>query len=229
MKVSVIGAGPAGLFFSALLKRRDTDHEITVYEQNSPNTTYGFGVGFSKAALNFLEQADPKLHENIIASSEFLECLAIVHKGERISISGNDFYGIERLCLLNLLKKEALANGVQIIENKRIETLNNLEKCDLIVGADGINSVVRNTLSHRFQPVIKQCKNQLIWYATSRISEGIELIFKKTDVGLFIGHTYRYKNNRNTFVVECGSSTWHAAGLDNMSDIETHILRKYIL
>lgn len=221
MKVSVIGAGPAGLFFATLLKRRDKTHKVTVYEQNSSNTAYGFGIGFSKAALNFLEQVDLKLQKSILASSEHLERLTIVHKGERISIAGNDFYGIERLCLLNLLKKEALANGVQIIENHRIETLNNFESSDLIVGADGINSVIRSLFSKEFQPVITQCNNKLIWYATPRISDGIELMFKETDAGLFIGHTYRYKNNRNTFIVECAPSTWYAAGLDAMSDIQS--------
>lgn len=221
MKVSVVGAGPAGLFFATLLKRGLSSHEVTVYEQNPANTTYGFGVGFSGAALNFLQKADLDLYEAILASSEHMKCLTIVHQGVHVPIFGNDFYGIERICLLNLLKKQALASGVRLIENRRIGALQDLEDYNLLVGADGINSIVRHAFRNDFQPVITECQNILIWYGTSRVSNGIELIFKATDIGLFIGHTYRYRTDQNTFVVECAPNIWKAAGFDTMSEAES--------
>lgn len=221
MKVSVVGGGPAGLFFATLLKQGQSCHEVTVYEQNAADTTYGFGVGFSKSALNFLQKTDSNLYEEILAVSEHMKCLTIVHQGVHVPILGNDFYGIERICLLNLLKKRALMNGVRFIENCRIEAVHDLENYDLLVGADGVNSIVQHTFRSNFQQTITECQNKLIWYGTSRVSNGIELIFKETSIGLFIGHTYRYRTDRNTFVVECSPDVWQAAGFDTMSESES--------
>lgn len=221
MKVSIVGAGPAGLFFSILLKQSDATHDIIIYEQNDVNTTYGFGVGFSKGALNFLQKADVHLHKKTLSAAQHLNHLTITHQGESIPIFGTDFYGIERIHLLNLLRQQALENDVQILNNYHIENLNDLEDSDLIIGADGVNSVVRDFYKNYFNPHIIQCKNRLIWYATSKVTNGIELIFKETEVGLLIGHTYRYTPNKNTFVVECTPNAWHHAGFNTMSEKES--------
>jgi 2-polyprenyl-6-methoxyphenol hydroxylase-like FAD-dependent oxidoreductase len=59
MRVLVAGAGPAGLYFSYLFRKRNPDCELRIVEQNPPDATFGFGVVFSDRALEFLRADDP--------------------------------------------------------------------------------------------------------------------------------------------------------------------------
>lgn len=218
MNVSIIGGGPAGLLFSALFKEGFPSSQVRVYERNPSLMTYGFGVCLSKGALKFLQTIDSLLSREIVDFSLPLEHITLTHQERPISIKGHDFYGIERIKLLHLLKSKALRKGVEIFENHPIETISSFKNSDLIVGADGINSQTRSLFLDHFQPIIKECQNRLIWYGTSQISQGIELIFKQTSSGIFIGHTYRYREDRNTFIVECPPDTWNKAGLGALSE-----------
>src|SRR6202158_5088437 len=50
MKIAIIGGGPAGLYSAILLKKQRPEAEITGYERNRADDTFGFGVGVSGAA-----------------------------------------------------------------------------------------------------------------------------------------------------------------------------------
>lgn len=233
MKVAVVGGGPAGLLFSTLLRRGGAEHEVTVFEQNPPNATYGFGVVLTDIALRFLDQVDPKLHRAILAKAAHQDRIVVVHRGVPVPIAGNAFHGISRLDLLQLLRADAQAAGVALVDGHRIDDLGQLDGYDLIVGADGINSVVRNRLQNGFQSVTEHRRNMWAWYGTPRKSDDVHLLFQQTDVGLFIGHTYRYGDYGNTFVVECSPEAWKRAGLDAMSEAESlrhcgHVFRDFL-
>ncbi|MEZ2223847.1 FAD-dependent monooxygenase [Rhizobium sp. RCC_161_2] len=219
MKIAVIGGGPAGLYFASTLKRLDASHAVTVFEKSPRGSTYGFGVAFSAGGLKSIETVGPELGRSIRAASQYLPHLTIVHQGERVVVRGNDFFGVARLRLLELLTERALSSGVDVTHGSNISNNADLAGFDMIVGADGLNSFVRRHES--FESKTVPCRNFMIWYGSECPTDGIELIFQKTPFGLMIGHTYRYRPDRNTFVVECTPTTYRTAGLDQMSERES--------
>src|SRR5215467_6208359 len=142
MRVAVIGAGPAGLFFASLLKRSQPHHDILVIEQNSRDSTFGFGVVFSRGALEFLAHDAPEMHAALIPSMESWPIQRIVHRDVAVNIDGNGFSAVGRLRLLQLLRKYADESGVRLEFGQRIDSLPPLADFDVVVGADGVNSIV---------------------------------------------------------------------------------------
>ena len=107
MKIRIIGGGPAGLCFAALMKRDDPAHDIVIHERGLRNATWGFGVVFSDRALEFLRADDESLYRQLSPHMETWPNLTIVHNDTRIPIAGNGFAAIGRLRLLSLLYAHA--------------------------------------------------------------------------------------------------------------------------
>src|SRR5690242_1949284 len=138
MKISIIGGGPAGLYFAILMKKADAAHEITIYERNGPEDTFGWGVVFSGRTLTNLRKADEASHAEITRDFEAWDNVDVVVGDEKISIHGNSFSGIARIRLLKILQRrcEQLRIGINFrTESGDIESLR--RNCDLLVGADG--------------------------------------------------------------------------------------------
>ena len=213
MRVAVLGAGPAGLLFSLLAKRRFPRWRIEVHEQNPAGATFGFGVVFSHGALAFLERDAPDLHAGLAARMESWPMQRIVHRDTAVDIDGNGFSAIGRLDLLRFLQGLCLEAGAEIHFDRRLDTL---PAADLVVGADGLNSVVRQ--SKGFDPQIEWLTNRFVWYGTMQRFDCLTLTFRENEHGAFVAHHYRYSPGMSTFLVECDAATWQRAGLDRMDD-----------
>ena len=146
MRIAVLGAGPAGLLFSLLAKRRHPAWRVEVFEQNPPDATFGFGVVFSQGALAFLERDAPDLYRQLLPRMETWPIQRIVHRDERVDIDGNGFSSIARLKLNQFLIELCRGAGVQIGFGHTVVSLDELSGADVIVAADGVNSLVRRTL-----------------------------------------------------------------------------------
>ncbi len=218
MKVQVIGAGPAGLFFSLLLKRRRPEADITVYEQNPRDATFGFGVVFSRGALEFLARDEPQMHARLAAAMESWPMQRIVHRDVAVDIDGNGFSALGRLELIQILAEECEKAGVKI---QFQTTLSALPSGDWVVGADGVNSAVRKMLEKQFMPRVEVLTNKFVWYGTPQLFECLTLTFRESADGAFVAHHYRYSPQMSTFIVECDEATWRRAGLDRMGDAES--------
>ena len=221
MKIAVIGGGPAGLYFADLMKRSDPAHEIRVYEQNPKGATWGFGVVFSDRALEFLRADDDDMYQYLMPHMESWPDLTIVHRDTPVAIDGNGFASIGRLRLLNLLQDRVEARGVTIEYETQITSLADIPAADLIVGSDGINSVVRNAAPERFGTRVEMGRNRFIWYGTSKPFDTLTLTFRTNPDGVFCAHHYRYAPDMSTFLVEVDEATWQRAGFETMSPEDT--------
>src|SRR3954470_18535548 len=123
MKITIIGGGPAGMYFAILMKAAHPAHQITIYERNGPDDTFGWGVVFSGKTLANLRAADAESHAEITREFEAWDNVDVVHRDEKISIHGNSFSGIARLRLLKILQRRAEELGVEVRFRSEIQDL----------------------------------------------------------------------------------------------------------
>jgi anthraniloyl-CoA monooxygenase len=222
MKINIIGGGPAGMYFAILMKSAAPEHEITIYERNGPDDTFGWGVVFSGKTLRNLRAADEPSHDEITRNFEAWDNVDVVHRDQKISIHGNSFSGIARLRLLKILQQRCEDLGVAIKFRQEVADIDSLKAdCDLLVAADGVNSLVRQTLKDQFRPDLSVRPNKYIWYGTNQLFHGLTLTFRETPVGVFAAHSYKFDQTTSTFIVECDPETWSSAAFAGMPDEAT--------
>ena len=216
MRVAIVGAGPAGLYLAYLLKRSKLNAEVEVFEQNAPDATFGFGLVFSERALEFLNQDDPDTLAAIRPALEYWKDSILVHKGCEVRIDGMDYTGIGRLRLLQILQARAGSVG---IEPRYLHPIDDLKACgeaDLIVGADGVNSLVRRSDESGFGTTVTPLTNRFAWFGTTKRFEALTHTFGETELGHFNAHHHPHAPDMSTFVVEVDEPTFFAAGFDKM-------------
>ena len=221
MRIRIVGAGPAGLYFAALMKRLDPSHDITICERNPRDATSGFGVVFSDRALEFLRADDEALYEFLTPHLETWPKITIVHNDTAIPIAGNGFSSIGRLELLTLLYKYVEALEVELRFDWEVPALDAVGEADLLVGADGAFSRIRSDHADRFETTTDWRSNQFIWYGSTKAFDSLTLTFRETGAGVFCAHHYRYHPDRSTFLVEVEEATWRRAGFESMSPDDT--------
>jgi len=226
MKINIIGGGPAGMYFAILMKQADANHEITIYERNGPDDTFGWGVVFSGKTLANLRQADETSHAEITRDFEAWDNVDVLHRNEKISIHGNSFSGIARIRLLKILQRRCEELGIQLHFRTEVADIESLkEACDLLVGADGVNSTIRQQFAEHFHPNLSTRPNKYIWYGTNQLFHGLTLTFRESAAGVFAAHSYKFDKTTSTFIVECDPETWDQAGFATLPDEET---RRYV-
>jgi anthraniloyl-CoA monooxygenase len=160
---------------------------------------------------------DEESYGGITSTFQFWDTVDIVHKGEHIAVGGNAFAGLGRKEMLDILTERARNLGVAVHFDSEVTDFEAYRDCDLLVAADGINSWVRDAYVDSFQPDIRVMRNKFIWLGTHQLLQGLYLIFRENEHGLFIAHAYRFNEDTSTFIVECSEETWANAGLDAMS------------
>ena len=224
MRIAVLGGGPGGLYFAYLWKTRHPEAQVELFEQNPAGVTWGFGVVFSDSALEFLRADDPDTVDAISPHMERWTNITLNLRGERVEIDGVGFSSVGRLALLNLLQARAHAAGVAPRYGTPVESLDQLRGYDLIVAADGLNSLVRRGFEGDFGTSLSYSSNKFAWYGTTRRFETLSQTFVATDRGSFNAHHYRYAPDMSTFLVECDRATWQAYGFADKSIEESQAI-----
>jgi anthraniloyl-CoA monooxygenase len=221
VKVAVLGGGPAGLFFALLLKRAHAAHEITVYERNRPDETWGFGVVFSDATEDALARADPAVTDAMTRYAHRWDDIEIHYRGQVLTSTGHGFSGLSRRTLLAILAQRCAEVGVRLCFEHEITDFERLRDADLVLAADGLNSQVRERWREHFRPVVDTRPNRFVWLGTTRPFPAFTFWFDATEHGLWRVHAYQYEPERSTFIVEAREETWRAAGLEHADEKRT--------
>jgi anthraniloyl-CoA monooxygenase len=222
MRVNVLGGGPAGLYFSILLKKRDPHAQIRVVERNPEGQTWGWGVVFSDETLGNLEEADAESYRAITDAFVRWDTIEVRARGETHRSRGHGFCGLSRRRLLMILEARARALGVTIQHQTDVVDVDAMRKdCDLFVGADGLRSIVRKRWEDAFQPSLDPRRCRFVWLGTNHAFDAFTFSFRKNEHGLFQIHAYPFERTTGTVIVECEEHTWLRAGLDEASEQDT--------
>ena len=221
MKVNVIGGGPGGLFAALLLKKDDPARRIEVYERNRPGDTFGFGVVFSDATLDEVAEADPETFRAIRERFHHWDDIHIHYQDELLRSAGHGFAGLSRRALLLVLHRRCREVGVGLHFEAGIDDLAPYLDADLVIGADGLNSLVRERFAEAFEPAVDLRPNRFVWLGTNRPFPAFTFYFREDEHGLWRVHAYQYNaSGKSTFIVEATEETWRRAGMDTASEEE---------
>ena len=222
MNIASLGGGPAGLYFAILMKKAFPDTRITVYERNRPDDTFGWGVVFSDETLGNFEAADPESYRAITKEFAYWGDIETYYRDTCVRSTGHGFCGLSRKKLLQIFHERCRALGVELLFQREIGDVDAIAKdVDLLLAADGINSVVRTKYAAQFEPTIDWRKAKFCWLGTTKPLSAFTFIFRESEHGLFQVHAYPFEKNLSTFIVETHEATWKRAGLDRAGEQET--------
>lgn len=221
MKIVVLGGGPAGLYSALLIKKACPAHDVTVLERNPAGVTYGWGVVFSDRTLASFQRADDRTYERITGRFVIWDAIDVHYRGELIRCGGHVIASIARKDLLAILQERCHELGVTITFDCDVQRLDEIGAYDLLIAADGVNSLARQAYPEHFLPTIEPGKARYIWLGARRVLDAFTFLFCENEHGLFQVHAYPFSGEASTFIVECDEASWLRAGLDQADEAQS--------
>lgn len=221
LKITVIGGGPGGLYFSILTKKAMPQWEIDVYERNKPEDSFGFGVVFSDETLGEFLKRDMQSYELIRSKFAYWDDIIVARDGDQVSIAGNGFCGCSRKTLLKLLHQRCEEEGVRLHFEHNVDDVSQFKDSDLIVAADGIGSTIRTTFEKDFGTQIQLKSNRFVWMGSTKPLDAFTYFFRTTPYGSIVAHSYQYQEGMSTWIFECSNATWDKLGFEIAAEEDT--------
>ncbi|NUP95592.1 MAG: FAD-dependent monooxygenase [Planctomycetaceae bacterium] len=221
MRIACIGGGPAGLYFSILLKKSFPAVEVDIYERNKADDTFGWGVVFSDETLGNFEKADPESYAAITSEFRYWGDIDTQIGGQWVRSTGHGFCGMSRKRLLQILQKRASDLGARLHFQKEILDEREVGPADLILACDGVNSLIRKRHEQHFRPQIRWGKCRFAWLGTTKELSAFTFLFRENQHGLWQIHAYPFEKGLSTFIVECHEDVWKRAGFEHATEEQT--------
>jgi len=227
MRIAVVGGGPGGLYFAALAQALSSQvggeqgHEITVWERNAADDTFGFGVVFSDETLGGIEHADPMVHAAMEAEFARWDDIDVHFKGQVVTSGGHGFAAMSRKRLLQILQERCADLGVDLRFSTAAPDVAELSRdYDLVVAADGLGSDVRRRYAETYRPSLDVRDCRYMWLGTDKVFDAFKFYIAQTPYGVMQIHGYPFDRTGSTFIVEMTSQVWERAGFDASADRE---------
>lgn len=221
MKITVIGGGPGGLYFSILTKKAMPHCQIDIYERNKPDDSFGFGVVFSDETLGEFLKRDMQSYELIRSKFAYWDDIIIARDSESVTIAGNGFCGCSRKTLLQLLQQRCVEEGVNLHFEQNVENLSQFADSDIILATDGISSAIRTQYQKEFGTEIELKKNRFVWLGSTKPLDAFTYFFRSTPHGTIVAHSYQYEEGMSTWIFECSDETWQKLGFEVTNEADT--------
>ena len=175
MKATIVGAGPAGLSTAILLKRL-LGADVRIIEASAEGDAPGFGIALLAFGLDYLRMLELGGYADFAG-----QCLPIDHVTHAFArtfgssdltaqtrIQDTQYWGVRRSLLLEFLANGARQAGVAIeygsdVTGHRVRQ--EQESCDVLIGADGAGSIVRNSFAEAFDFKAEPSTSRYAWLA----------------------------------------------------------------
>jgi anthraniloyl-CoA monooxygenase len=218
MRIAVLGGGPGGLYFAALAKQLDARHDITVWERNAPDDTFGFGVVFSDETLGGIEHADEQIFSAMRREFARWDDIDVHFRGTTFTSGGHGFAAMSRKRLLAILQARCAELGVRVLFRTEAPDVAALAAShDLVVAADGMNSATRSRFAATFGPDLERRRSQYIWLGTDLVFDAFKFYILDTPAGIMQVHGYPYSEQASTFILEMHEDVWRRAGFADIA------------
>src|SRR5260370_11676073 len=203
MRIVCLGGGPAGLYFSILLKRENPSWDITVVERNRPTDTFGWGIVFSDKTMDVFRTVDEGTHREITRVFRHWDDIDVFFKGRKITSGGHGFCGIARIKLLQVLQRSAIARGVKLVFQTEITDPDDYSsRYDLVIASDGASSITRRKYEHIFKPNVQVRQNRFVWLGSRRKLDASTLAFQGTAWCWCNPHAFLVATDSSTCILE---------------------------
>ncbi|TMD78471.1 MAG: hypothetical protein E6I82_01000 [Chloroflexi bacterium] len=142
-------------------------------------------------------------------------------RGQVLTSGGHGFAAISRQRLLAILRDrcEQQEFGVTIHYREPAPPVEHLRSSfDLVVAADGVNSLTRQAHAEVFQPQLDVRHARYMWLGTPLVFDAFKFFIAETDIGTVQAHAYPYSGSMSTFIVELAEDTWTRSGQVDASE-----------